>query len=174
MADERRPFTDVVVDEVRAERYRQVHEEGYGDDHDSRHDSGELARAAACYCLHDVPWVSNRGFFEAVGAGGLPPQDSPEEPGACRRADRGGDRADRRPGDVGAGPSGHVWGGRVKLCCIGIHGPLRGHEYRFTDVVSGLMVFRARCPCGQVWLTDSRLPFLGCKMRLEQDEGDGP
>lgn len=33
-----------------AERLRQVAQEGYAPDHDDRHNAGELAEAAACYC----------------------------------------------------------------------------------------------------------------------------
>lgn len=40
--------------DVLAERLRQVTEEGWTAEHDDRHDSGEIAIAAACYAIHGV------------------------------------------------------------------------------------------------------------------------
>lgn len=48
--------THSVVDEIAAERQRQREKEGYGDSHDDDHESGELARAAACYAMHGVSY----------------------------------------------------------------------------------------------------------------------
>lgn len=45
------PATDHVVDEVAAERRRQIGSEFWDLDHDDRHVEGELARAAAAYAL---------------------------------------------------------------------------------------------------------------------------
>lgn len=47
------------LDDIAAERRRQVEEEGWTTEHDDQHDRGELARAAACYAAghtfdHDV------------------------------------------------------------------------------------------------------------------------
>ena len=39
------------VDEIAAERQRQIDAEGWSADHDDGHDNRELATAAACYCL---------------------------------------------------------------------------------------------------------------------------
>lgn len=38
-----------VVKDIRAERCRQIHEEGWEEEHDDNHTRGELADAAACY-----------------------------------------------------------------------------------------------------------------------------
>ncbi|WP_306049294.1 hypothetical protein [Oceaniradius stylonematis] len=40
-----------VIDEISAERQRQISEEGWSPEHDDQHDTGELGRAAACYAL---------------------------------------------------------------------------------------------------------------------------
>lgn len=40
------------IDDIRVERTRQTTEEGWSEAHDDQHDSGELARAAACYAEH--------------------------------------------------------------------------------------------------------------------------
>lgn len=37
------------IEEIAAERQRQIDEEGWTPEHDDEHDSGELALAAACY-----------------------------------------------------------------------------------------------------------------------------
>ena len=41
-----------IIDEIAAERRRQVEEEGWSLEHDDEHDRGELAVAAACYAKH--------------------------------------------------------------------------------------------------------------------------
>ncbi|HEX8913394.1 MAG TPA: dATP/dGTP pyrophosphohydrolase domain-containing protein [Humisphaera sp.] len=62
------------MDEIRAERRRQVEDEGYSDTHDDRHSGGELVRAAVCYLRH--------------GAAGAPVPDRwPFEPAAWRPGD---------------------------------------------------------------------------------------
>lgn len=40
------------LDGIAAERRRQIEVEGWSPEHDDRHDSGELAEAAACYAAH--------------------------------------------------------------------------------------------------------------------------
>ena len=42
------------IDDVAAERKRQIEAEGWTTKHDDRIVSGDLARAAACYALYDV------------------------------------------------------------------------------------------------------------------------
>lgn len=42
------------LDEIAAERRRQVEVEGWTPEHDDKHDSGELAKAAACYAYGDA------------------------------------------------------------------------------------------------------------------------
>ena len=39
------------IDDVLAERQRQIEAEGLSPEHDDEHESGEMARAAACYAL---------------------------------------------------------------------------------------------------------------------------
>lgn len=48
-----------VIDEIVAERRRQIESEGWTPEHDDQHDESEMARAAACYAL------SAAGFFDA-------------------------------------------------------------------------------------------------------------
>lgn len=50
-----RKETESVLDEIGRERYRQTDEEGWTDDHDDKHNAGELSDAAACYAL-GKPW----------------------------------------------------------------------------------------------------------------------
>ncbi len=40
-----------VIDEIAAERRRQVEAEGWSHEHDDQHDEGEMAWAAACYAI---------------------------------------------------------------------------------------------------------------------------
>lgn len=46
-----------VIDEIAAERRRQVEAEGWTPEHDDTHDKGEMAKAAACYTLRRLPAV---------------------------------------------------------------------------------------------------------------------
>lgn len=48
-----RTQTKHALDEIAAERERQVDAEGWTPEHDDGHDRGELARAAACYAHGD-------------------------------------------------------------------------------------------------------------------------
>lgn len=60
--------TETILQEIRAERQRQMDAEGWTPEHDDEHDKGELASAAACYIgstigrkqyfLHFWPWDS--------------------------------------------------------------------------------------------------------------------
>lgn len=40
------------IDDIKAERLRQMHQEHWSTQHDDRHTRGELAQAAGCYALH--------------------------------------------------------------------------------------------------------------------------
>lgn len=40
------------IDRIMTERYRQVHEEGWDEEHDDEHTEGELALAAGVYAIH--------------------------------------------------------------------------------------------------------------------------
>jgi hypothetical protein len=42
-----------VIDEIAAERRRQIEAEGWTPEHDDEHDDGDLALAAACYAAGD-------------------------------------------------------------------------------------------------------------------------
>lgn len=65
------------IEDVIAERKRQVEEEGWSHAHDDKHNSCELAAAAACYAICAAPdqvfnlrysgvnlWPWNRGWFK--------------------------------------------------------------------------------------------------------------
>lgn len=43
-----------IIDEIAAERRRQMTGEGWTPDHDDKHTDGSLAKAAACYALGDA------------------------------------------------------------------------------------------------------------------------
>lgn len=51
------------IEDIRAERERQITEEGWTPDHDDHHDDGALAKAASCYAMC-------AGVGLAVSAGG--------------------------------------------------------------------------------------------------------
>jgi hypothetical protein len=56
----------LVIDEIRQERFRQIHQEGWTAAHDDEHERGELALAAAAYALakHDRSAATNLFPFE--------------------------------------------------------------------------------------------------------------
>lgn len=54
-----------VVQEILSERYRQVEREGWSAEHDDKHASGELALAAATYCVTAVE-RSNTSVIEKL------------------------------------------------------------------------------------------------------------
>lgn len=41
------------IDDIRAERLRQINAEGWTAEHDDEHNNGEMALAAGCYAVHD-------------------------------------------------------------------------------------------------------------------------
>lgn len=45
---------DDAIADIRAERCRQMHAEGWTPEHDDTHAAGELAKAAACYALNSA------------------------------------------------------------------------------------------------------------------------
>lgn len=54
-----------VIDEIAAERKRQVEAEGWTADHDDYHSDGEMARAAACYAMTgSAKWLCERAQRE--------------------------------------------------------------------------------------------------------------
>ncbi len=54
MADDLDDYSNAIQDVI-AERLRQMHQEGWSEQHDDTHTNGELADAAACYA-HPVPY----------------------------------------------------------------------------------------------------------------------
>lgn len=46
-----------VIDEIAAERKRQIEVEGWTHEHDDQHTQGELARAAGCYALFSSKYI---------------------------------------------------------------------------------------------------------------------
>lgn len=54
------------------------------------------------------------------------------------------------------------------LCRIGIHRPLIGHSCQFIDQISHKEVFKAKCPCGKIWLVDSLFGFFGDKVEVSK------
>lgn len=49
-----------VIEEIAAERQRQIDSEGWISEHDDEHWDGQLRDAAACYCLHDTSIARDR------------------------------------------------------------------------------------------------------------------
>ena len=62
------------LDDVAAERKRQIEVEGWTAEHDDRHTPGELAQAGACYALVDSMEVISPPLSQA------PPPRPAEEP----------------------------------------------------------------------------------------------
>lgn len=58
-----------VIDDIAAERQRQLSVEGWTLDHDDCHHVGEMARAAACYALQSSLGDAERTFDVEVGGG---------------------------------------------------------------------------------------------------------
>ena len=54
------------IERIAAERKRQVEDEGWNVTHDKEHNSGELAKAAACYAMGECPLVF-RGYLNGIG-----------------------------------------------------------------------------------------------------------
>lgn len=46
--------TQSIIEQIYAERRRQIDSEGWTPEHDDEHAVGELAMAAACYAMHSV------------------------------------------------------------------------------------------------------------------------
>jgi hypothetical protein len=68
---------NAIIDEIAAERRRQIEQEGWSSGHDDAHDNEEMARAAVCYAapeqfrhwlLHDVVmWPWEPGWWKPRG-----------------------------------------------------------------------------------------------------------
>lgn len=54
------PGPETVIEEIRAERRRQVEAEGWSEKHDDEHSRGEMALAAACYASPKRVFVSDQ------------------------------------------------------------------------------------------------------------------
>lgn len=67
--------TSKAMDDVIAERLRQVNAEGWSYEHDDEHDEGELAMAAAAYCEHAINQDDNVPGFWPWPAGQWKPKD---------------------------------------------------------------------------------------------------
>ena len=60
------------------------------------------------------------------------------------------------------------------FCKLGWHRPLKRHIYNFTDLVSGKVVYNARCSCGLKWNVDSsKSGFSGHKMLCKNQHRAG-
>jgi hypothetical protein len=99
-----------VIDEIAAERRRQIESEGWTPEHDDVHQNGELAAAAGCYAMHASQPAS------AQVPSGYAPQDWPWDAVWWKPKSRRRDliraaalivaeieRLDRAPGTAGEG-----------------------------------------------------------------------
>ena len=64
-----RDGTSLALADIREERVRQMHAEGWTPEHDDMHRAGEMARAASCYALQSTLGNPER-CFEAEVSGG--------------------------------------------------------------------------------------------------------
>lgn len=83
---------DKIINEIRAERVRQIEVEGWTAQHDDMVNAkGELAQVAACYTLHTVPFMRNsrHSLLEKIEAvfGSLWPWDPCWWKRTCPRRD---------------------------------------------------------------------------------------
>lgn len=67
------------IDDIAAERRRQIKEEGWTAEHDDGHDEGELSRAGACYVRYAQTEDAHRAALR-YRAAGRAPADWPFEP----------------------------------------------------------------------------------------------
>lgn len=51
------------LEDIAAERRRQIEAEGWTPEHDDEHQAGQLADAAACYALYNFPRVIRTRFW---------------------------------------------------------------------------------------------------------------
>ena len=58
-----------VLDEIKAERVRQISDEGWSSAHDDMHRNGEMARAAATYALQSTLGSPERSFDAEISGG---------------------------------------------------------------------------------------------------------
>lgn len=56
------PLTGVHL--IATERARQIKDEGWDESHDSEHENGEMALAAACYAIVDSEAIAQHGFLD--------------------------------------------------------------------------------------------------------------
>lgn len=56
------------IEDIAAERQRQISAEGWTPEHDDSHEGGQLARAAACYAIGDTH--ASRGWGDEWHSGG--------------------------------------------------------------------------------------------------------
>lgn len=61
-----------VIEEIAAERKRQIEVEGWTADHDDEHAIGEIAQAAGCYAFASALDVADRRTMEDFGDAGTP------------------------------------------------------------------------------------------------------
>lgn len=61
-----------VIDEIAAERRRQVSAEGWTPEHDDAHGNGEMAQAAAVYALGSAVDQAERAVMDEFGSDGTP------------------------------------------------------------------------------------------------------
>ena len=64
-----RDGTRAALADIRAERVRQIHKEGWTEAHDDVHALGEMARAAACYALQSTIGDPERHFEAQIDGG---------------------------------------------------------------------------------------------------------
>ena len=62
-----------VIDEIAAERKRQIEAEGWTPEHDDEHGTGELAQAAVCYAMGDHRIIGRDKNDKPVGEASLWP-----------------------------------------------------------------------------------------------------
>lgn len=59
-----------IIEEIVAERKRQIEVEGWSSEHDDQHTDGSLADAAACYTAHNMRFRTEVETFDSSGGRG--------------------------------------------------------------------------------------------------------
>lgn len=89
-----------IIDEIAAERKRQIEAEGWTLEHDDGHDEGEMAMAAACYATPELlyrkddranavlfvdPWPWSETYDRRPGTGNMVSHNRAQAPSKRRR-----------------------------------------------------------------------------------------
>jgi hypothetical protein len=53
------------------------------------------------------------------------------------------------------------------LCKVGLHWPMAGHVFFFTDRVEGIPIYDCHCPCGRTWMVANKQRYPRYKVETK-------